>query len=72
MPDITLYEDDVELIRDALGFHRAALRERAVKRVVDESTYEEIANLERVRDIMLDRLVQHRHPKREARVELDL
>lgn len=60
MPDLTLYEDDVELIRDALASYKR------------RCSATEAEDCERLGDLLLDRLVQHLHPKREARVELDL
>jgi hypothetical protein len=64
MPDLTLYEQDVELIRDALGDYNASMRKRANERIVDDSVYDDIKETERLSDLLLDRLVQRLHPKR--------
>jgi hypothetical protein len=62
MPDLTLYEDDVELIRDALA---------AYKRTC--SATEDAEACERLSNVLLDRLVQHLHPVRlHSESELDV
>lgn len=64
MPDITLYRDDVVRLRDVVLCKRRALCEVALKRVLRDEEYDEMLQLDRLADVLLDRLVQLLHPRR--------
>lgn len=60
MPDLTLYRDDVTVIRDALKCYRNVLR-------ANQRETGTVQNVERLGDLLIDRLVQNLHPARDKK-----
>lgn len=59
MPDLTLYRDDITVIRDALKCYRRVLL--TTNRDSDRE------NAARIEDLLIDRLVQNLHPARDKK-----
>ncbi len=63
MPDLTLYRDDIEDLREIVVAFRSLIRWR-LGEVVSSSDLVLCAESERLSDLLLDRLVQNLHPER--------
>lgn len=62
MPDLTLYQRDIEALAVACKFQRDAIYARATKMIVPEEDYNNIKQLENLRDKLHERLRQGLHP----------
>jgi hypothetical protein len=65
MPDITLYREDVIIIRDALSYARAEIEHWHCQRELTTRELNVLENAHRLDGLLYDRLVQALHPTRE-------
>lgn len=66
MPDLTLYREDIELIRSILFDAERKLTKKVIAQTVDDSAKEEVQAIGELRNKLLDRLVQGLHDERKA------
>lgn len=68
MPDLTLYEEDIDLIRDVLAGYKREVESR-IAQDQSETFLRDLEDIDRIRDTLLDHLVQHLHPSRKKQME---